>query len=359
MATDGPQRVTRAACVLGAALGAVLLVACGGGNDDSPSGASGKDVGDTVVFADYGGGTREIRTSVFASPFTDETGARVIFADADLAKVPLFAERGRAEWDLIDLDGWDIYRFAQDGFLRKLPREVKRGDDVPGPVADYATGGYVVSDGIAYSTEASRKPRSWADFFDTENFPGKRGLFVSFPVMILEAALLADGVPCEEVYPLDFDRAFAKLDEIRDDVLFYETAAQGIQFLVQGSVSMSITNSGRVFQAKNQGLPVDFLWNEASPARGFPGIPKDAPHPEAAFALADFMAQPEQQAEFARLTGYGPTTSAALDMLPDEILEAIPGSPEHEKVACERDVTDVARQQDEYFKRFAEWAAGS
>lgn len=311
---------------------------------------------DTVVFADYGGTTRAARTKAFFSPFEAETGVRVISDNADPAKLKLFAERGRADWDFIDLDAWDLIRFARQDTLAKLPPNVPRDPVVPEEFRDYAAGGYNASVVIGYTTDGG-KPSSWADFFDTKKFPGKRGL-PNFGHLVLEAALLADGVACERLYPLDFDRAFAKLDQIRGDILFWDSFGQGMQFLAQKSVSMVLTTNSRLSLLKDQGAPVDLVWEEAlfTPWVAV-GIPKNAPHPDAAFAMADFITKPEQQAEWSRQTYYGPSNLTALDLVEDSVRQRLPNIPEHLDVACTIDQVALADQMDEYSKRYADWLA--
>src|SRR3546814_2888227 len=73
-------------------------------------------------------------------------------------------------------------------------------------------------------------PRSWADFWDVKRFPGKRGMRKT-PKYSLEFALLADGVPPDQVYPTlrtpaGIDRAFSKLDEIKPNVVWWSSISQ-------------------------------------------------------------------------------------------------------------------------------------
>jgi putative spermidine/putrescine transport system substrate-binding protein len=348
-----------AALVLAVAALASTLAACGG--EDEPaattSAGGGREVtSERLVFADYAGTARDAHVAAFDGPFSDATGVTVVHADADPAKLELFAENGRAEWDLIDLDAWDIVRFADEGLLAKLPDDVARSENVPAEYRDYAVGGYTSSMVLAYDPEKVQ-PKSWADFFDTEKFPGKRAL-PPFPLLEVMAALLADGVPCDELYPLDLDRAFAKLDEIKDDVLIYDSFAQGQQFLLQGSVVMEIQPNGRIQTLKDQGMPVDFLWTDALHIPWVAkAVPKDAPHPDAAFAMLDLMHEPANQAEFSRHTNYGPMNTAALDELDEATLAKLPNAPENAEVACEVDPVAIAEQWDEYAKRYSEWLA--
>jgi putative spermidine/putrescine transport system substrate-binding protein len=314
---------------------------------------------DRVIFADYGSTSRNARKEAFFSPFQKETGVQVISADADASKLQLFAENGRADWDLIDLDGWDIVRFSREGLIQKLPKTITPSDTVPKKWQEWATGGYSFSILIGYNTEELKTPpESWADFWDVKKFPGKRGL-PSFAYAAVEAALLADGVPHDQMYPLDFDRAFAKLDELREHVLFWDSFGQGMQFLAQGSVSMLLNTNGRITILKDQSFPVDLVWNEAllMPWTSGGGVPTDAPHADAAFALLDLMAQPEPQAQYSRLTFYGPNQTAALDLLDETTREKMPNTPEHEAVAFNVDYEATADQLDEYNERYTKWLA--
>lgn len=54
---------------------------------------------------------------------------------------------------------------------------------------------------IAYRKDAfgDNGPSNWAEFWDLENFPGKRGMHGKVNYN-LEAALMADGVPMADIY---------------------------------------------------------------------------------------------------------------------------------------------------------------
>src|SRR3712207_9585689 len=79
---------------------------------------------------------------------------------------------------------------------------------------------------LAYNTEQIEgTPNNWVDLFDTRKFPGRRGLRKD-PSETLEVALLGDGVPPENLYPLDVDRALNKLDTIKDRIVWWETGTQ-------------------------------------------------------------------------------------------------------------------------------------
>ena len=76
---------------------------------------------------------------------------------------------------------------------------------------------------------SASRPTTAADFFDLEKFPGKRGLWRS-PKHNLEFALIADGVPVDQIYNAlsseqGIQRAFAKLDTIKSEVVWWEAGA--------------------------------------------------------------------------------------------------------------------------------------
>jgi putative spermidine/putrescine transport system substrate-binding protein len=325
------------------------------GEDESEGESEGRELkSDQVVFADYGGTTRTARSEAFLTPFGRANGVRGVSADADPAKLELFVERKKADWDLIDMDGWDVDRFSSGGMLAKLPPDVARVDLVPAKYRDYASGGYNASTGFGYQTEGDAMPETWADFFDVERFPGKRAL-PNFAYFQAESALLADGVACEDLYPLDFDRAFAKLDEIRDDALFYDSFGQAVQFLAQGSVAMALLPNSRVQVLKDQDFPVEFAWDGAFFSWTAAAVPKHAPHSDAAFALVDFMAQPEEQAQFSRLTKYGPMNSKALELLDEDTRSQLPNA--HLDTACEVDNEGLSADLAAYSERYTAWLA--
>ncbi|MBS1881680.1 MAG: extracellular solute-binding protein [Actinobacteria bacterium] len=307
-----------------------------------------------MVFADYGGTTRNARTEAFLKPFGEEFGVNTVSADADPAKLQLFAENKKAEWDLIDMDNWDVARFSKEGLLEKLPADVKRVDGVPKQYQEYASGGYTAVTGFGYRTGEGPTPKTWADFFNTEKFPGKRAL-PDFAYFQIEAALLAEGESCDQLYPLNFKKGFEKLDKIRNDVLFYDSFGQAVQYLAQGSVSMALIPNSRVVFLEEQELPVAYNWNEGFYEWTAAVVPKYAPHPEAAFALVNYMAQPEPQAEFSRLTKYGPTNSKALAGLTPETKESLPNA--HEKEACTVNPAGLGAEEEKYGELYTEWLA--
>src|SRR5699024_2625058 len=98
-----------------------------------------------------------------------------------------------------------------------------------------------------------------------ERFPGARA-WPGDPAFVdssYEIALLADGVPPDELYPLDIERAEAKLDTIREELIFYQSYPEVQQLLTSGSVAIAVTVTGQFTALADAGKDVTVQWNEA------------------------------------------------------------------------------------------------
>jgi putative spermidine/putrescine transport system substrate-binding protein len=128
-------------------------------------------------------------------------------------------------------------------------------------------------------------PSSWADFWNVQKFPGRRAMH-KHPIDTLEQALMADGVPMEKIYPIDMDRAFKKLDEIKQHVdVWWTGGAQSTQMLQTGEVDMLPIWNARAQVIIEAGGSVAISWNQG--LYGLEGwvIPKGDPKTRPPFAL--------------------------------------------------------------------------
>ncbi len=154
---------------------------------------------------------------------------------------------------------------------------------------------------IAWRTDGNtckNGPKSWADFWDVQKFPGRRA-FHKHPIDMLEIALLADGVPKDKIYPIDMDRAFKKLDEIKPHVQVWWTGgAQTTQMLQSGEVDMLPTWNGRAQVVIDAGGPVEIEWNQGLFALEGWVIPKGDPQAALGKKFIKYCANAKRQAEF-------------------------------------------------------------
>ncbi|MCB1972450.1 MAG: extracellular solute-binding protein, partial [Geminicoccaceae bacterium] len=166
----------------------------------------------------------------------------------------------------------------------------------------------IYSTAFAYRTDAfqnGEQPKTMADVFDLEKFPGKRTLQKS-PVNNLEWALIADGVPVGEVYdvldtPEGVDRAFAKLDTIKSEVIWWTEGAVPAQLLADGEVVFGTGFNGRLFSAiEEEGQPLAMIWDgQAMDIDGW-AIPADGAHIEDVKKFLRFATDTQRLADQAK-----------------------------------------------------------
>ena len=137
-------------------------------------------------------------------------------------------------------------------------------------------------------------------------------------------------MPADKIFPLDLDRAFAKLDKIKPQVaVWWKTGAQSQQVMRQGDAVMSLMWSGTAYATKRAGVPLDWTWNNAVADFGSWVILKGAPHPNAARAFIDFyMTNPDNHAAFSREMGYSTSNRQAAALLTEEEKAELGAKPE-------------------------------
>ena len=285
-----------------------------------------------VIIANYGGDTEMARQTVFWDPFTKRTGVQVVSADAgaigDEMQQGLIATR----WDAFHGSADEAYAALKLGKkpIDKLP-QLAWESGTPKAYKPYMFQSFFIGYVPAYvtGTFSGAQPTTWADFFDTAKFPGKRAWpSVAYNTGTREAALMADGVPADQVYPLDLARADAKIKSIFKDMVFYEEFSQAQTFLTSQEAVMSFGPNGLWHELETSGVKMTTMWG-ATPIveeNGMNLMP-DPPHLDAVTALACFCNQPKLMAEFAKLTTYGPPSQAAYKYLSTADAQLLPTAP--------------------------------
>jgi len=276
----------------------------------------------TVVFAGWGGSIQKAQRQVFFDSFEKETGIKVIdVPDVQLPKLKAMVETGNMQWDVVQALGMWIPQGAKDNLWEKLDFNVISKQGVPPAlVDDYSLGNSTYGMVLAYNTKSAKGnvPSSWGNFWDLKGHPGPRGMFDG-PRYTLEAALLADGVTPEKLYPLDVDRAFRSLDKIKNHVaVWWKQWPQVPVLLASQELAMSLTSNTRINAVKKaEGAPVDLSWSQSLMTVDFLAVPRRAKNRENAMKLIQWMNDPKRQAELAKITGIGPGNAEALKYLTD------------------------------------------
>ncbi|MFN8594032.1 MAG: ABC transporter substrate-binding protein [Thermomicrobiales bacterium] len=283
--------------------------------------------GENLIFLTWGGDFGAGVRTAFSDPFTAETGATIQdVTPFNFGKFLTAMQNGNPEgYDLIWFDDdSEPFRAGEAGFLEELnydliPNAKQAIDSVTQP---YAVSPYVTAYQAAYRTEdyGDNPPGSWADFWDVEKFPGSRSLG-TWVGGVLEAALLADGVEPDKLYPLDEERAFSKLDELKPNIrVFHDTQSseQVQQMLTQGEISMVLTWATDFIRMHLAGEPVNVIYNQGFYFSPAVGIAKGTEYLELAHGYMNMLLDADAQRRFVKAWLTSPSNVEAADALSDE-----------------------------------------
>ena len=339
---------------------------------------------DDVTVMGWGGAYANSQIEAYFKPFEAATGNKVISVDSDNPATPLKAqvEAGNVTMDIAVLEIADAVRLCDEGLIIPIdPAILPAGADgtaaaddfLPGTVTECMIPTDIFATVIGYDASKFPEgagPKTMADFFDTEKFPGKRGVRKS-PKVTLEMALMADGVPASEVYatlatPEGVDRAFAKLDTIKKDSVFWEAGAQPPQLLADGEVVMTIAYNGRIFNAAHQeGKPFAIMWDGQVYDWEGMVVPKGAPNEAGALELIKYATSSEASAKAAEFISYGPPRKSAAALVGNiqgsdqPMLPNLPTAPDNMTNALASSLEFWADRDTELGERFNAWLAAN
>lgn len=332
-----------------------------------------------ITVVSWGGAYTKSQVEAYHKPWIAETGNKIVSEDYNggLAEVKAQVEAGNVTWDVVDVEFSDAVRGCDEGLLEEIDHSILPAapdgtpaaeDFIEGALPDCAVANIVWSTVFAYNNENTTGVSGIADFFDLEKFPGKRGLRKN-PKSLLEMALMADGVPAGEVYDMletdeGVDRAFAKLDTIKDSVVWWEAGAQPPQLLADGEVVMTTAYNGRIFNAAaGEGQPFEVNWDGQILDFDLWVIPKGAPNKEAALEFVAYSTDTQRLADQASWIAYGParkSSGALVGKYHDgtvEMAQHMPTAAANMGNALVNNFEFWADNQDELNERFNAWLA--
>jgi len=315
----------------------------------------------TIYVNTWGGSWTAAEEAAFFKPFTEQTGIRVrTVAPVSYAKLKAQVQSGNYEWDITSITQADLLRAEREGLVEPVDWTVVKKEKLF-PDAVYANGlAYcALGTNLAYRKDKFPQggPKGWADFWDVKKFPGNRSMFNN-AVRTVQFALVADGVPVDKVFPLDVDRAFRKLDQIKPHVKVWWTQGnQSQQLLRDGEVDMIVMWNARASELQQQGHPVELVWSGATITTTMWGVAKGAPNRKPAWEFLQFAVQPKPQADFANKLYYGPTNPEAFKYISPEVSRQLPTYPENAKVTIRPDTVAEADQTAKIQERFTQWLA--
>jgi len=302
----------------------------------------------------------------FFDPWTKKSGVPVRYVSPyNFAKLRAMDQAQQQQIDVVEAGSLDTPRMLRYHMNAPLdfnvidksalsPSQLKYGN---------AIGAITLSTVFVYNKKkwpGDDHPKNWADFWDVKKFPGPRSLERRVYPM-LEAALMADGVPAdpEKMYPLDVDRAFRKLDEIKPHVSTWWTTGAGPQQLIQDEeVDLCVMWNGRASDSIiNHGAHYEIVWDQAlyngSVEAWF--LLRNCPNPKGGMRLLDFVGRAEPQAAFANALYYGPTNQGAYKYIDAELAKQLPSYPDNVKVSLLINYDWWLDNIDPLTKRFEQW----
>jgi putative spermidine/putrescine transport system substrate-binding protein len=149
----------------------------------------------------------------------------------------------------------------------------------------------------------------------------------------LEMALLADGVKPDQVYALlatdaGVARAFAKLDSIKRNIVWWSGAEEAPSLLQNGRADITTMLTAQL-EANAAGLAVlPVRFHEADVL----GIPRGDPRKERAMAYIRYATASEPLANMAKFAPYTPPRRSSL-----ELVAKLPASPSRDFVLAQKD----------------------
>jgi putative spermidine/putrescine transport system substrate-binding protein len=313
----------------------------------------------------FGGASKQAQVKAFYEPFAKATDNRILAGEynGEMARVKAMVDTNSVTWNLVEVESPELARGCDEGLFVELDLEQFGNPDdfIPGTFQPCGVGFFVWSTVLAYNADKLKAaPTGWPDFWDVQKFPGKRGLRKGAKYT-LEFALMADGVAPAEVYdvlatPEGVDRAFAKLDQLKPHIQWWEAGAQPPQYLVSGDVVMSSAYNGRIAAVQNESN-LQIVWNGGIYDFDSWAIPKGAQNQKQALEFIAFSLRPEQQKIFSDNIAYGPTHKGAVKLMDPARLPLMPTTPENIANQVAIDVTFWADYGEQLEQRFNAWAA--
>lgn len=301
--------------------------------------------GKQLVLVNWGGDATKAYDKAYGQPFEKATGTVVKEDGTGPTEGAIAAQfkSGKPTWDIVDADPFSAISLGHQGMMEPIDYAVvDKAKMRPGFIWDYAASTYFFSYILAYDAQkfGNNPPKSMADFFDTKSFPGKRTMY-KWGAGMWEAALMADGVAPEKLYPLDLKRAHDKIAAFKDNVVSYwGGGAESQQVMLSGDASMGLIWSTRAAVLdKDSGGQIKFIWDQGLISPGAMAVIKNNPAGKAsAMAFIASTTDPSKQLVMFQMLGQGPANPATDALIPADQKKYNPVDPANMKVQVPLDM---------------------
>ena len=233
--------------------------------------------GDSFVFVSWGGAYQAAQRQAFLVPFTEKFGIEIIEDTLpSQSKLRAMSEAGNVTWHVFDQGQGAFYNLGITGDLEELDFSIIDNRDlIEITKTPYGAGGGITwSEVWAYSTETypdgGPQPKTMADIYNTDKFPGRRG-WTYYQTPDMKFVLLADDpslldtsegrASLSSLTTEQEDRAFELFEQFKDQVdLVWATGSDCPQLLLSGELDMCTAWNGRIFDAQKEGAPIKICW---------------------------------------------------------------------------------------------------
>lgn len=336
---------------------------------------------DSLTIVSWGGSYDESQRKAYHDPFTEMTGTEIVQVAKSSngpAGIRSQVESGKVSWDLVDVIPGAAMRLCDQGLVEEIDYDevlakAPNGDaatedflaDLPGCFIPEVLFGTVWA--TRTDTWSGEQPDSIADIWNTEKYPGRRAM-QKIPDGNLEWALMADGVAPDEVYDVleteeGVARAFEKLDELKDNAVWWEEAAQPPQLLADEEVAFASSYNGRFFHAQVvEEQPFAIIWDgQVLEPTGWV-VPKGRLTEDVKEYL-HFATDTQRLADQAKYISYGPARASSASLVGKhaetgvDMKPHMPTDPEHMETAINKNIAFYADNGDALSERFNAWLA--
>lgn len=309
-----------------------------------------------LTIASWGGSYQKAQSKALFDPAAKALGITVKQVTySGMSDVRLQVKTGAVTLDIVASGSGSAARAGAEGLLEPLDyKQIDVSHFYPTTYAKYCVGGDVFSNVIAWNTKTYGKngPHTWADFWDVKKFPGKRA-YRGGMAGALEPALMADGVPPDQVYEVlssdgGIKRALDKIRELKPHIaVWWKSGAQQAQLMKDGEVDMTTGWNGRFDAAAADGAKVMYTFNQGLLDYDCFAIPKGAPHKAEAMKFLAEISKAKYQANLPKYITYGPTNKQAYDIgkISKKVAETLPSYPANAALQLPLDLSWYAKYE--------------
>ena len=336
-----------------------------------------------LVVVSWGGAYSASQQKAYHDPYmAANPDIRILNDDSaseGLSKLRAMTEANNVTWDLVDMIASEAITACDEGIVREIDFDAELAPAPDGTSASEDFGVHLVSEcfipQVVYSTTFGYRtdlvktpPTSIADVFDLEKIPGRRALEKK-PLANVEWALLADGVALEDIYdmlstPEGLDRAYAKLDTIKSEVVWWLKGAVPVQLLADGEVVIASAYNGRLFSGiVEEKQPIAMMWDwQWFDLDGW-AVPTGTKNLDEVMKFLRFATDTQRLADQAKFISYGPARASSAPLIGKhatlgiDMAPHMPTAPENSKTMLPNNIEWWADHGDEMNERINAWLA--